>query len=125
MLARSRKSLLAITDGLTTDQTGDAVAVVPRSDEVTDQEQSFVALFHLTAEDGTSPTVDAAVQTSWDEEVWHTIGTMTQLAGAGTKTQMVTCAVVGPFVRATVTLGGTAVPTVTGTVELASSGGLR
>lgn len=125
MLCRSSKSLLAITSGVTADQAGDAVTIIPRNDDVSDQEQSFVAVFNLTAAGGTSPTLDAAVETSWDGTVWHVAGSMTQLSGAGTKKQLVACGIIGPYVRATVTLGGTAVPTVTGTVDLASSGGLR
>ncbi len=125
MLARSHKKLIAITSAVAVATTGEAVAIRPRNDEVNDQDQSFVAVFNLIAAGGSSPTLDAVVETSWDQVTWFTAASMTQLAGAGTKKQLVAAAIMGPYARVVVTPGGSTAPNVTGSVLLASSGGLR
>jgi len=123
MLARFYKALAAITTAVSTTQTGTAQTVKGSPhDDVNAANQGFVAVFELTAAGGTSPTLDAEVQTSWDGTTWHTVASMTQLTGAGTQKEIKTIATLGPQVRSVVTPGGTANPDVTGNVLLASSG---
>ena len=127
MLARSTKSLQEITTAVDEETSGAAVSISPSdNDGVNNQDQAFVAVFNLTAANGSSPTLDAYVETSWNGTDWYTIASMTQLVGAGTKKQLVVATpAVGPFVRGRVLPGGTTAPDVTGTIDLASSGTLR
>ena len=125
MLCRSALAMLSLTTAVTTATTGTAYKVRGRQDDTSDASQPFHAVFELTASGGTSPTLDAALETSWDGTTWHTVASMTQLAGAGTKKQIVSADLVGPFVRAVVTPGGTAAPSVTGAVRLVSGAGFQ
>ncbi len=127
MLARSTKLLQELTTAVDEETAGDSVSIAPSgNDGVNNQEQGFVAVFNLTAANGSSPTLDASVETSWNGSDWYTIASMTQLVGAGTKKQLVVATpAVGPYVRSVVEPGGTTAPDVTGTIELASSGTLR
>jgi|GEM_PF-6376881 len=123
MLARSSKNLLVIASAVSVLTTGDPVAVKgSRYDDVSADTQGFAAVFELEATGGTSPTLDAVVETSWDGTTWHTVAEMTQLSGEGTQKEIVTIATIGPRVRTVVTPGGSANPEVTGTVRLVSSG---
>jgi len=125
MLARSVISLLSITSAVTVVTAGSSSTLKgSQYDDVNMQEQTFLAVFELTASGGTSPTVDAIVETSWDGTNWHTVASMTQLSGAGSAMEIKTVTNMGKYVRAKVTPGGTAAPDTTGTVRLASSGGL-
>lgn len=124
MLAKSQILLLELT-AATTVQTGAAKTVRDAQyDGVDAHEQTFLGVFELTATGGTSPTVDATLQTSFDGTTWHTIASMTQLSGAGTQTEIKPISYLGPYNRAVVTPGGTAAPSVSGAVRLASSGTL-
>lgn len=124
MLAKSHTPLAEL-DAVSVTTAGSSVAVRDqRYDGVGAHEQTFLAVFELSASGGTSPTVDAEVQTSFDGSVWHTVATMTQLSGVGRKDEIKPVSYVGPYVRAVVTPGGTANPEVTGVVRLASSGSL-
>ena len=125
MLCRSALALLSLTTAVTTATTGTSYKVRGRQDDTSDASQPFHAVFELIASGGTSPTLDAALETSWDGTTWHTVASMTQLAGAGTKKQIVSADLVGPFVRAVVTPGGTAAPSVTGAVRLVSGAGFQ
>lgn len=127
MLATSSLTLVAQTEADDSVITGDTYRLKDNGlgDGVSAQEQTFLVVFELTAADGSSPTVDAELQTSWDGSTWHTLSQMTQLSGAGTKKEIKTVAYVGRYVRAVVTPGGTTAPDVTGTVRLASSGTIK
>ena len=125
MLCRSTHTLLALTSAVTVATEGTSWKIRGRNDDTSDATQPFHAVFELTAADGTSPTLDATVETSWDGSTWHTVATMTQLSGAGTKKQILTADLIGLYVRATVTPGGTANPSVTGTVRLVSGDGFK
>ena len=60
------------------------------SDDQTNVQQAFVAEFSVTVSGGSSPTADASIETSWDKgTTWHEVAKMTQLAGAGSKKQLV------------------------------------
>ncbi len=123
MLCRSALALLSLTEAVTTTTAGTSYKLRGRQDDTADASQPFHAVFELTAAGGTSPTLDAALETSWDGATWHAVASMTQLAGAGTKKQIVSADLVGPFVRGVATPGGTAAPSVTGTVRLVSGAG--
>ena len=125
MLCRSVHVLLDLSSAVTTTTTGTSYKIRGRHDDTADASQPFHAVFELTAADGTSPTLDATVETSWDGTTWHTAASMTQLSGAGTKKQVVTAEVLGLYVRGTVTLGGTANPSVTGALRLVSGAGFQ
>ncbi len=127
MLARTKLALItiALADAVSVDTTSPSSAVKGSSqDDVNNADQKFIAVFELTASGGTSPTLDATVETSWDGTTWHTVASMTQLTGAGTKKQMVDFNHCGPYLRATATPGGTAVPSYSGKVLVASSGSI-
>ena len=125
MLCRSVHVLLDLSSAVTTTTTGTSYKIRGRHDDTADASQPFHAVFELTAAGGTSPTLDATVETSWDGTTWHTAASMTQLSGAGTKKQVVTADVLGLYVRGTVTLGGTANPSVTGALRLVSGAGFQ
>ena len=92
-------------------------------DDQSNAEQGFAAVFNLTAAGGSSPLLDAVVETSWDDGVnWHTVAAMTQLSGAGTKKQLVDIDHLGPLVRAVITPGGSTPGSTTGAVRLLTSG---
>ena len=115
--------LLALPTVVTTEQTGSVKKLrTPPGDDQNNAEQAFVAVFEFTAAGGSSPTLDAIVETSWDGNDWHTVASMTRLSGAGTKRQIVDIEHLGPQVRVKVTPGGSTAPNVTGAVSLASTG---
>jgi hypothetical protein len=127
MLATSSLPLIVQTTADDSAVNGDAYRLRDNGlgDGISAQEQTFLIVFELTATGGSSPTVDADLETSWDGSTWHTLSSMTQLSGAGTKLEVKTVAYVGRYVRATITPGGTTAPEVTGTIRLASSGPIR
>ncbi|MCK6504844.1 hypothetical protein L6R53_15810 [Myxococcota bacterium] len=114
-----------LNQGASTNQavTGATMALKPAEDEVLDKDQGWSVLFNLVASGGTSPTLDAKLQTSWDKTTWVDVDTMTQLVGAGTQIQVkdISAKTIGPFVRGILTPGGTAAPNVTGTIILLSN----
>jgi hypothetical protein len=115
--------LLTLATAVNTGQTGSVKKLrTPPGDDQNNAEQAFVAVFELTAAGGSSPTLDAVVETSWDGNDWHTVASMTQLSGAGSKRQIVDIEHLGPQVRVKVTPGGSTAPNVTGSVSLASTG---
>lgn len=115
--------LLVLSTAITAASTGEAKKLrTPTGDDQSNAEQAFAAVFEITATGGTSPTVDAVVETSWDGTVWHTVASMTQLSGAGSRRQIVDIEHLGPQVRTKVSPGGTAAPSVTGAVRLVSTG---
>ena len=124
MLARYSKTLLKLSTAVAVDTEGDSVSVKgSHGDDVTAASQGFLAVFQLTAADGTSPTVDASVETSFDGgTTWHTVAEMTQMTAAGEQNEMKVISTLGGLIRATLDVGGTAPPNVTGTILLASSG---
>lgn len=75
-------------------------------------------IFNLTTTGGTSPTLDAKLQTSMDGTNWVDVASMTQLTGAGSRNERVALAFLGPYVRGVVDAGGTAAPDWTGYVYL-------
>ena len=127
MLARATLALLTLSSAVSVATSGDAKVVRGSSHDAVDPDtQGFLAVFQLTAAGGTSPTLDAVVQTSWDGgTTWHTVASMTQLSGAGDSNEVKVIANMGPLVRATITPGGTANPDVTGEIYLASSGTIQ
>lgn len=125
MLCRSTHVLLDLSSAVSVATEGTSWKIRGTNDATTDATQPFHAVFELTAAGGTAPTLDAALQTSWDGTTWHTVAEMPQLVGVGESLKIVTPDLLGLFVRATVTPGGTANPDVTGKVELVSGAGFR
>jgi hypothetical protein len=127
MIATHSLTLISQTEADDSVITGDSYRLKDNGlgDGVSAQEQTFLVVFELVAANGSSPTLDAELQTSWDGSTWHTLSSMTQLSGAGEKKEVKTVAYVGRYVRAVVTPGGTTEPDVTGTVRLASSGNIQ
>ncbi len=125
MLYRHSNALLslALAAAVTAAQTGTSKSLRGfEGDSVLDSQQSYVAVFEITATGGTSPTVDASVETSWDGTSWHTVASMTQMTAAGTKnTQKAITEALGPYVRCKLTPGGTAAPSTYGTIRLVSN----
>ncbi len=75
-------------------------------------------IFNFTTTGGTSPTLDAKLQSSVDGTNWVDVASMTQLTGAGSRNERVALAWCGPYVRGIVDAGGTASPNWTGSVNL-------
>jgi hypothetical protein len=122
MFLRYFRVIQAITTAVTVATTGSRHALAPnRSDDVPDKDHRFLAAFEVTAAGGTSPTVDASVETSWDGTNWFTVASMTQLVGAGSRKQVVALDYLGPFVRSKITPGGTAAPNTVGQVTITSA----
>jgi len=68
----------------------------------------------ITAQTGSSPTLDVAVQTSPDNSTWTTVASFAQQTGAATVHKLF-----GPidrFVRVSETIGGTSSPSFTRTI---------
>lgn len=74
-------------------------------------------VFNLTITGGTSPTLDAKLQSSVDGTNWVDVASMTQLT-SGSRNERVALGWLGPYVRGIVDAGGTAAPNWTGTVTL-------
>jgi len=62
-------------------------------------------LLDVTAASGTSPTLDIAVQTSYDGSTWRAVASFTQATTTGTERKSFSGC--DRFVRITYTLGGT------------------
>lgn len=133
-LYRTSLPLVDVAQGNASSQplNGNAKSIRPSEvDGVKDTEQGFAVYYNLTAVGGTNPTLDAKLQTSFDDgATWVDVANaaMTQKQGAGAQTQTVAipaASVIGPKVRAVVTPGGDAAPTAYGTVLLLSNGGLQ
>lgn len=62
-------------------------------------------LLDVTAATGTTPTLDAAVETSFDGVTWRSLGAFTQKTATGTERKSFAGA--DRFVRVTWTIGGT------------------
>ena len=116
-------ALLAVSTAVTAKQNGTPKTLATSgSDDQTNVQQAFVAEFSVTVSGGSSPTADASIETSWDKgTTWHEVAKMTQLAGAGSKKQLVDIDKLGPMVRAIITPGGTTPGNTTGVVRLLTS----
>lgn len=82
---------------------------------------SFSVLFHATITGGTSPTLDAYIDSSSDGTNWVQVANMTQLT-SGSRNERAALNWMGPYVRARVDAGGTAAPNWTGRVVLIGDG---
>lgn len=105
---------IASTAAGTATQTGAKSVSTHSGDDQSNAQQAFAAEFNVTVgSGGISPSADASVETSWDKgTTWHTVASMTQQSGAGTKKQLVDIEHLGPDVRAVIKPGGsTAAPT--------------
>lgn len=108
-------ALLALPTSVNTNQTSNAQKV--RADEPTAEFRGVLQL--TTANGATSPTLDATIEHSFDGNNWMTAASFTQITTATTTHEAVLPAVLGPYVRATITLGGGTNFDVTGTIWLA------
>lgn len=111
---------------VTTD--GTAYRVLPdTADDQSDVAQDYKLATNLNVSGGTSPTAQIVLQTSVDGSSWIDIASGTQRTAAGAYREVVDTngAVLLPWVRARVVLGGTANPSVDASVELVSTGGFR
>ncbi len=122
---RHTLTLLSKTSPMFTDTQTSAKQRLATSgiDNLEDASQHFGVAWHVTAAGGTSPTVDARLEGSFDNVNWYIIETMTQLVGAGARHEYKELAAksIPPFVRAVVVPGGTAAPNTTAVVILTSS----
>lgn len=117
-------TLQSITSAVTVATTSAAKRLrSSKHDNTENVSQNFVVVFEIDASGGTSPTVDAKLQTSYDGTNWIDVCSMTQLVGAGSRRQQVVADLVGPWVRSIITPGGSAAPNTTGRIRLASSAG--
>lgn len=124
---RHSLEILAQTASTSSSLPGTARALsTNQHDLIQDREQNFAAVFHFALTGGTSPTLDAVVETSFDGgTVWVPVANMTQIAGAQTRSQLVAItAPLGRHVRARTTNGGTAAGSYTGSVRLVSNAGI-
>jgi len=121
-LHRHTATLLEVTEATSEDQTGSTWAVLPsEGDGVADPSQGFGVFITATQDGGaTSPTTDVTVETSVDGDNWVEVASATQLTADGTQTEMDTIDNLGPYVRATTTLGGGTAPDHTVSVVLTS-----
>ncbi len=124
MFLRHAKVLANITSAITTLTNGAAKQLVTsNADDQRDTDQRFYAIFELNAADGSSPTLNARLESSWDGgATWHTVAAMTALSGAGTKNELVAITAIGPLIRTVIVPGGSTAPNVTGQILLASTG---
>jgi hypothetical protein len=122
-LFRNIQTLLAMAEAKTQNQASPAYRVVASpADETTDTNQLFRVFFSVTQTGGvTSPTTDVNLETSWDGSSWIKVIGSTQLTADGTTHEWKEAAAIGPWVRATTSLGGATKPSHLVTVKLASS----
>jgi hypothetical protein len=111
---------IASTATVTATQTGAKSVSTHSGDDQSNAQQAFAAEFNVTVgSGGTSATADASIETSWDKgATWHTVASMTQLSGAGTKKQLVDIDHLGPDVRAIIKPGGSPAGPTHGSVRL-------
>lgn len=134
MLFRHFTTLLDETDAADVDLQGNTILVNPLpGDRVFDHEQEVVVVVSGTQSGGSAPTLTVVVETSSDNEVWHTVYSKA-FGDADSDFQDlggVALFNMGPngvlkFVRARTELGGTANPTQDRVkVELGSTAPLR
>lgn len=62
-------------------------------------------LLDVTAASGTSPTIDVAVQTSYDNSTWRAVASFAQLTAAGSERKSFTG--IDRYARIVATIGGT------------------
>lgn len=119
----NRNETLYSGTGLTASANGTAKLITPSDyDELKQSEQDFRAVVVVTQTGGTSPTTDVSIQTSPDGTNWGTWVSATQVTGtASTQILAAASADLLKYVRAVVTLGGTAVATVACSVTLVSN----
>ena len=123
ILCRNNVKVQEVTTAVTEATNGSSYLLIPGSgDGVSDGEQAFRAYFSLTVANGTSPTLDAKLQTSWDGSTWVDVVSAKQLVGAGSgaETKDITAAL-GPYVRGVLTPGGTAAGDSTCDIRLLST----
>lgn len=70
-------------------------------------------------------TVDARVEGSWDNSNWITLASMTQLAAAGARAQLVDPTCIAPYMRVVVTLGSTATVATGARIGIVSTSGIK
>ena len=122
-LFRNLQTLFAMSEAKSTAQTGTGYRVVAnQGDDTSDTSQLFRAFISATQSGGvTSPTTDVNVETSWDGTSWFKVANSTQLTADGTTHEWKEIAALGPWVRATTTLGGATKPSHLVVVKLVST----
>lgn len=121
----ARKVEILLDSGEVTDSvTGSVYNIVPQDqDQTADHEMSVGVYLHTTQSGGaTSPTTDLVVESSGDGTLWVPVASATQLAADGAKNELDEVALIGPFIRVRLVLGGGTKPTATGKAMLACAG---
>lgn len=108
------QDLINQTSSTSSSITGAAYLIVPEGpdNDPEDVERWFRVFWNITITGGTSPTVDSKLQTSINGTDWVDLSAMTQQT-SGTRSESKEPAYIHKYVRAIITLGGTANPTVT------------
>ena len=116
-------TVLAMTEAKTENQAGSALRLsTGETDRDTDTEQLFRVFFDVEQSGGaSSPTTDAVLQTSHDGSSWFTLVGATQVTSSTTTHEWKDVPAIGPWVRATTTLGGGTKPSHTVKVKLTST----
>lgn len=115
-LSRNTGTLVERTVAGSLDETGSTYLVMPQNDDAA-QKMAMSVVFNFTITGGTTPTLDAYVDSSVDGTSWVTVATMTQLT-SGSRNERVSIAWCGPLVRARVDAGGGVAPQWTGKVSV-------
>ena len=124
MLYKHGRTLLSrdSDDTATDDATSD---VVHLTDDTPEDKQSYGVAFSFTLADGTAPTLDASLLTSWDNEHFVEAAAMTQLTANGSTAEFTPVEALGPYNKAVVTGGGTAKALWHGSVRVVATNRVR
>jgi len=119
-LFRSQATLLSETSGVTATVTGTTYLLKPRADNVPDPQHVFQLQVNSTGASMSTASITPKLQTSWDGTNWIDAATGTAITADGSLSELKpTTANLGPYVRAVVTISGTA--TYTGTAFLVAN----
>ena len=120
---RHVRTVLAMSKAKTENQSGETLRLVPgEGDGVNDTSQLFRVFFDVVQSGGaSSPTTDVSLETSHDGSSWIKLVGSTQVTADATTHEWKEVTCVGPYVRATTTVGGGTKPSHQVTVKLAST----
>ena len=110
---RHQHDVLAMSEAKGEAQTGHTLRLSPsEGDAVNDTSQLFRVFFDVQQIGGaSSPTTDVSLETSHDGSSWFKLVGATQVTSETTMHEWKEVTAVGPYVRATTTLGGGTKPT--------------
>ncbi len=122
---RNVATLLEVTTGDTTAQTGSSYAILPQDgDKLSDAQQGWYVFFDVVQSGGVAGAMtDVILETSHDGQNWVQAVKATQLLSDQEIHEFTEVTALGPYVRAVTSLTGT--PTHTAVVKLASNAPFR